>query len=214
MKQRKRILLLSSFAVLPFTFFAFRILTTILGPKWGYFAGFGAYWVFTMLITWFMTNSRKGYFLSMLRGHGDNKKMKLLGVAPLLPVVGVFFISFLPNAVRLTVPTGVLVLAMAILNGSIEEIYWRGLYLKEFGNNIVIGLFLSTILFGAWHFSLWFAKGIEYSGGLLALVGGAYLMGLLWSYSSRKIGNIRMCIVGHVFVNVFAFTGLFVNNSF
>ncbi|MCK5065185.1 MAG: CPBP family intramembrane metalloprotease, partial [Candidatus Fermentibacteraceae bacterium] len=91
---------------------------------------------------------------------------------------------------------------------------WRGLYLKEFGNNIVIGLYLSTLLFGVWHFSLWFVEGIEYSGGLLALVGGAYLMGLLWSYSSRKIGNIRMCIVGHVFVNVFAFTGLFVDNSF
>lgn len=203
MKQKKRFLLLSPFAVLPFTFFSFRILATTLGPKWGYFAGFGAYWTFAMLIIWFMADSRKGYFMSMLRGYGDNKKRKLLGAAPLLPVAGVFFISFLPNAVRLTVPTGVLVLTMAILNGSIEEIYWRGLYLKEFGNNIVIGLFLSTVLFGAWHFSLWFAKGIEYSGGLLALVGGAYLMGLLLSCSSRKIGNIRMCIVGPVFVNVF-----------
>lgn len=214
MKQKKRILLLSSFAILPFTFFTFRISTTILGPKWGYFAGFGAYWAFALLIIWFIADSRKGYFRSMLRGNGDNEKRKLLSVAPLLPVAGVFYISFLPSMARLTVQTGALVLAMAILNGLIEEIYWRGLYLKEFGNNIVIGLYLSTLLFGVWHFSLWFVKGIEYSGGLLALVGGAYLMGLLWSYSSRKIGNIRMCIVGHVFVNVFAFTGLFVDNSF
>jgi membrane protease YdiL (CAAX protease family) len=103
---------------------------------------------------------------------------------------------------------------MAVLNGSIEEFYWRGLYLLEYRDNVPIGFFLSTLLFGAWHFSVWSARGIVYKDGIVALIGGAYVMGLLWAWVARSQGNIRAVVFAHVLVNLFAFTSLFVDNGF
>ena len=54
---------------------------------------------------------------------------------------------------------------------------------------------------------------MNYQGGFIALVGGAYIMGMLWCFISRKVQNIKYCIMAHVFVNFFAFTGLFVQNN-
>ena len=214
MKNNKTILLISSFIVFPFTLVVFRMATTILGPKWGYLFGFGVYWAYALSITWILTTKEKRYLSSILRTNSKIKYRLLFNAAALLPVPGVFFISFLPNASHLSLQTGILVLVVAILNGLIEEIYWRGLYLKEYGSSLLIGFILSTLLFTTWHFSLWYAKGIEYQGGLLALVGGAFIMGLLWSFISRKVKSIKICIIAHIIVNIFAFTGLFVENSF
>jgi membrane protease YdiL (CAAX protease family) len=103
--------------------------------------------------------------------------------------------------------------SLAIINGVIEEIYWRGLYLKEFHHNIWLGFFLSSLLFAMWHISLWFARGIKYQSGMPALVGAALMMGFLWSFVARKAKNINTCITAHCFVDVFAFTCLFVGNG-
>ena len=86
--------------------------------------------------------------------------------------------------------------------------------LKEFENSFFFGFVVSSVLFGMWHISLWYLKGITYHGGFAALVGGAFAMGLLWSYSARKLKNITLCIYAHILVNIFAFTGLFVDNNF
>ena len=120
----------------------------------------------------------------------------------------------MPNTLNITMINFIIIIFVSIINGVIEELYWRGIYLKEFENNIFIGLFLSSILFGTWHISLWYLKGIIYHGGFMSLVGGAFLMGLLWSFSSRKLKNINYCICVHILVNIFAFTGLFVENKF
>jgi membrane protease YdiL (CAAX protease family) len=214
MKSNKTILLISSIIVFPFTLVVFRMATTMLGPKWGYLFGFGIYWAYALTIIWILTTTKKRYLRSILRTNSKIKYRLFFNATALLPVVVIFFISFLPNVGYLSLQTGILVLIAAILNGLIEEIYWRGLYLKEYGNSLLIGLILSTLLFTIWHFSLWYAKGIEYQGGLLALVGGAFMMGMLWSFISRKLKNIKICIIAHIMVNIFAFTGLFVQNSF
>ncbi len=214
MKSYKTILLISSIIVFPFTLVVFRMATTLLSPKWGYLFGFGVYWAYSLSITWILTTTEKRYLRSILRTNSKIKYRFLFNATALLPVVGIFFLSFLPNVSYLSLHTGILVLIAAILNGLIEEIYWRGLYLKEYGNSLLIGLILSTLLFTTWHISLWYAKGIEYKGGLLALVGGAFMMGLLWSFISRKVKNIKICIIAHIIVNIFAFTELFVQNSF
>ena len=104
-------------------------------------------------------------------------------------------------------------LLLLFIIGPGEEIYWRGLYLKEYGDNLFVGVLLSTFLFTLWHISLWHIKGLTYQGGLIALVGGAYIMGILWCFISRKVQNISYCLIAHVFVNIFVFTGLFVQNS-
>lgn len=214
MKDKKRILLISSFILLPFTFVLFQLTTLWLGPKWGYVTGFLGYWSYCLLTVWLLSGSDRNYFKDMWNQQRRGKYMKWLALAAFIPAFGTFFVSFLPNAAKLTLVTGALLLFMVTLNGSIEELYWRGLYLLEYSDNAWIGFILSWILFGAWHVSLWFARGVIYKDGFLALVGGAYGLGPIWTWVARSNRNLRAVIPAHILANLFAFTALFVDNGF
>jgi len=76
------------------------------------------------------------------------------------------------------------------------------------------GFLLSLLLFGAWHVSVWFARGVIYKDGFLALVGGAYGLGLIWPWVARSNGNLRAVVPSHILVNLFALTAFFVDNGF
>lgn len=214
MKHRKRLLLISSLLMLPLTFGLFQLTTLYFGHKWGYVLGFAGYWSYCLLTALLVSGADINYFKRMWREQPVGSNTKRLSVLAFIPVFGVFFVSFLPNAAELTLSTGLLLTIVVLLNGSIEELYWRGLYLLEYGDNIRIGFVLSWILFGAWHVSLWFARGVVYTDGFLALVGGAYGLGLIWTWVARKSGNLRAVVPAHILVNLFAFTALFVNNKF
>lgn len=106
------------------------------------------------------------------------------------------------------------VLIYAILNGSIEELFWRGTFHNIYGSDRVRSYLLPTILFTCWHFSLLFANGMSYHGGALALVGGAGVMGLIWGLTMYKTRNIKLVIVAHVMSNFFAFSQLLYENLY
>jgi len=214
MQNKKRILLISSFLLLPVTFSLFQITTTFLGAKFGYVTGFLGYWAYCLIIAWLVSGADWNYFKSMWNQQQDSKYAQWISLAAFIPVPGVFFASFLPNVTELTLSAGALLIFMVLLNGSIEELYWRGLYLLEYPDNPRIGFILSWFLFGAWHISLWLAKGIIYKDGFLALVGGSYGLGLIWTWVARSNKNLRVVIPAHILTNLFAFTALFVDNNF
>jgi CAAX protease family protein len=213
MRNTKRILVVSSLILLPFMFGLFQLTTLYLGTKWGYVTGFLGYWAYCLLTAWLVSGGNLNYFKGLLNQHG-NKYATWIGLAAFLPAMGVFFVSFLPNLAELILSAGVLLIIMVLLNGSIEELYWRGLYLLEYPNNPRIGFLLSWLLFGAWHISLWFARGIIYKDGFLALIGGSYGLGLIWTWVARSNKNLRAVIPAHILTNLFAFTALFVDNGF
>jgi hypothetical protein len=213
-QSRRRILLISSVLLVPFTLVAFQVTTRLLGPRLGYLVGFGLYWGYTLIVAGSLSHGRQGYLHNLLRQGALTRPQLLWSALCFVPVLGVFFISFLPNVAALTSRLWLLVVLTAAVNGFVEELYWRGLYLREFGDDGRIGLWLATGLFGAWHVSLYLIEGISYRGGLGALVGGATMMGLLWSYASRRVGNIAASSMAHSLVNTFAFTGLYIDNGF
>ena len=214
MQNKKRILLVSSLILLPFTFGLFQLTTLYLGPKWGYITGFLGYWSYCILTAWLMAGLNWNYLKGMWNQQQGGKYAKWIALAAFIPAFGVFFVSFLPNVANLTLSTGALLMFMVLLNGVIEEFYWRGLYLLEYPDNTRIGFILSWLLFGAWHISLWFARGIIYKDGFLSLVGGAYGLGLIWTWVARSNGNLRAVVPAHILANLFAFTALFVDNVF
>ena len=214
MNNKKRILLISSLFMLPFTFGLFQLTTLYFGAKWGYVSGFGGYWAYCLINALLVSGADMSYFKRMWNGRSDNSSAKWFSLLAFVPAFGVFFVSFLPNAAELTLSTGLLLVIVVLLNGSIEELYWRGLYLLEYPDNARIGFILSWLLFGAWHVSLWFARGVVYADGFLALVGGAYGLGLIWTWVARTNRNLRAVVPSHILVNLFAFTTLFVHNGF
>ena len=214
MQTKQRILLVSSLLLLPYTFGLFQLTTLALGHKWGYVTGFLGYWAYCLIIAWFLSGSDWNYFKTLWNQPRNNKYATWIGLAAFIPALGVFFVSFLPNVAKLTLSAGVLLVGMVLLNGFIEEVYWRGLYLIEYPDNSRIGFILAWILFGAWHVSLWFARGMIYKDGFLALVGGAYGLGLIWTWVARSNRNLRTVVPAHILANLFAFTALFVDNGF
>ncbi|MGH2583234.1 MAG: CPBP family intramembrane glutamic endopeptidase [Anaerolineales bacterium] len=192
----------------------FQMTTTYLGSKWGFITGLIGYWAFCLLTAWLMADLDWSYFRDAWSTVNKNRYAKWVFLAAFVPVVPTFFGLFLPIIAKLTFATAALVIFTSVVNGPIEEFYWRGLYLLEFRGNNRIGFFLSTLLFGAWHFAVWFAKGVYYSGGVIPLVGGAYLLGVLWAWVTRSTGNFRAAAFAHIVVNLFALSGLFVDNGF
>ena len=214
MQSKKNILLASSLLMLPFTFGWVQFTTAFLGAKWGYVTGLAGYWVYCLLTAWLVSGGDLNYFKNMWNKQQHGKYVKWISLAAFIPVLGLFFVSFLPNVAQLTLSTGILLVSVVVLNGSVEELYWRGLYLLEYPDNFLLGFILPWIFFGAWHISLWFARGVLYKDGFLALVGGAYMLGLIWTWVARSKGNLRAVVPSHILVNLFAFTALFVDNGF
>ncbi|MGD9200966.1 MAG: CPBP family glutamic-type intramembrane protease [Chitinispirillia bacterium] len=213
LRSKKSILLFSSVLIMPVMSLLFLSLTRVLGPKTGYFTGFAVYWIYCIIIFILLINKRVGQFNHIYRIHLNTGKNILVSVLAFLPVFAVFYIQFLPVISSITTAVFILAMVNAILNGIVEELYWRGLYLVEYRNNIYIGLWLSVFLFGAWHISMYLIEDI-YFGGFGPLVGGALLMGLLWSFISRTQNSIFMPTAAHILVNFFAFTGLYLENAF
>lgn len=214
MQNKKRILLISSLLMLPITYVWLQLTTSFLGAKWGYVTGLAGYWFYCLIAVWLVSGGKMNYFKEMWNRQQSGNYVKWISLAAFLPALGLFFVSFLPNAAQLTFATGILLVLVVLLNGSIEELYWRGLYLLEYTDNFFLGFILPWLFFGAWHISLWFARGVVYKDGFLALVGGAYMLGLIWTWVARSNGNLRVVIPSHILVNLFAFTSLFVDNGF
>ena len=214
MENKKRTLLVSSLVILPFTFVLFQLTTLLLGTKWGYVTGFLGYWAYCLVTAWLVSGGDGNYFKRMWTQQRGNNYATWISLAAFIPALGVFFVSFLPNVAMLSLSAGALLIGMVLLNGFIEELYWRGLYLLEYPNNTRIGFLVAWLLFGAWHVSLWFARGMIYKDGFLALVGGAYGLGLIWTWVARTNENLRAVVPAHILANLFAFTALFVDNGF
>ncbi len=214
MQNKKTILLISSLLMLPITYFWVQFTTSSFGAKWGYITGLAGYWVYCLIIAGLVSAGNMAYFKSLWNNQNSGKYIKRISLLAFMPALGLFFVSFLPNVGQLSLSTGVLLVIVVALNGFIEELYWRGLYLLEYPENSRIGFFLASILFGLWHISLWFAKGVLYKDGFLAMVGGAYVLGLIWTWIARLNGNLKVVIPSHILVNLFAFTALFVDNGF
>ncbi len=210
----KRVLLGSSVLLIPFTLVAFQITTRLWGPRFGFLIGLGLYWGYTLIVTGWLSRGSEGYLRELFKLGAWTRPRILCYSLCFIPTFGVFFIAFVPTVASITQQILLLAVVTAAINGFVEELYWRGLYLREFRDDARIGLWLATGLFGAWHISLFLIDGITYHGGFGALVGGATVMGLLWSYASRRTGNIVANSLAHVLVNLFAFTGLYINNGF
>jgi membrane protease YdiL (CAAX protease family) len=129
-----------------------------------------------------------------------------------IPCVATFFVVFKNYAPKVGIPVLLIALSSALINGTFEEMLWRGAYNKIFNNNIILGYLYPSVFFGIWHIALYLAKGMVYQGGFASLVGGASFMGLLWGLVVYKTKSIKVVTFAHILTNFFAFTGMIFEN--
>ncbi|WP_428539543.1 CPBP family intramembrane glutamic endopeptidase [Profundibacter sp.] len=101
----------------------------------------------------------------------------------------------------------------AIINGTAEELFWRGAFIQHFPQNARYAVIYPLVLFTAWHIALALIKGVHYQGGALALIGGAAIMGLLWSVLAWRTKSIYLSTLSHIGVNMMAFPAVLLANG-
>jgi membrane protease YdiL (CAAX protease family) len=192
-------------AAFPLLALAFYVGTRKLSPFWGYGMAMAFYWfaVLVPLIIWRggFRKARCGVVLPSL-------PLMILNLLPIAVVAAVAILAFAQNPL----PVGIIgaVLTAALINGTLEELFWRGTLLH---NDATPGAQAGQlVLFTGWHVALLTASGIVLTGGPLALLGGAAAAGLLWTWARMQTGAIGFGILCHISLNIFAFTELAVKN--
>lgn len=185
----------------------FPLLTNTFGKTVGYISAYAIYLLFGLTgIVLFGSET--------IPNSSPNMCGKWYDMLAFFPAIPVFFVAFVPIAGNVSTPVILIAAAYAAINGSIEELFWRGCYNKQFSSHVTFAYIYPTILFSLWHFALYFANGIHYSGGWAALVVGAAFMGAIWGFVVYKTKSIKTVIFAHILVNFFAFSQLIYQNWF
>ncbi|MGJ8625621.1 MAG: CPBP family glutamic-type intramembrane protease [Sulfitobacter sp.] len=178
--------------------------TQTLGPAMGYATVFLVYWFGFCLPLGLFFQGRRAALRNLRFG---------TGAAPWVPlaiacqVVVIAVANYVLWPAHVTVGAICLAGAAALINGFSEEFFWRGAYL-ELGRGNPVFQSLGVLLFGLWHVPLMFAQGVDYQGGAVALIFGAWGLGAFWAVVASRTDGIGWPIVAHIVSNVFAFTGV------
>jgi uncharacterized protein len=184
----------------------YRVFAARLGPRWGYFAGFLSYWGVWALLVPLRVVGRWGLRELFRGGRPSLGQPRWIGLTCLLlpPLLGYSY-AF-PRQRRTATPTIVLASAgLALVNGTLEEVLWRGLYATVFPNRLILGYLYPTIGFAVWHVAPQTVVPSPYPGGTLSFVGSGAVVGLLYGWVAWRTRSIRWTTVSHV---LFDFSGL------
>ncbi|EYD76449.1 hypothetical protein Rumeso_01870 [Rubellimicrobium mesophilum DSM 19309] len=97
----------------------------------------------------------------------------------------------------------------AIVNATLEELFWRGALLPRATPRAAAG---ALGLFTLFHLAWLGALGLETGAGPLAPVLAALALGGVWTAARLVTGTVGAGILGHAAVNLFAFAGVAARN--
>ncbi|KKB07712.1 CPBP family intramembrane glutamic endopeptidase [Devosia chinhatensis] len=181
-------------------------------PRAGYLFALTFYWLFFCLpvIGWHALPANEGGLFSEKLPWRDWWLVPLL-----LAQVGIVaVIAFAPNTNFLTSGGMWLAILLAVINGPLEEMAWRGGFIGTFRNRPRLGFWLGWVLFTAWHVPLALSVGVTFEGDWPALLGGAAVLGLFWNWIAWRTGSVFYVSMAHALTNIFAFWLLLDRNGF
>jgi membrane protease YdiL (CAAX protease family) len=170
----------------------FQLAEAWFGAKLGWYLGFLVYWPVWCVLFPLWAIGPAGIRAAVQRRRTPRWAWVLLSVPPLFALLG-----------RGTIGGGsdepVAWILMAGVNGTLEEVLWRGVYATHFADSARWGVAWPTLWFAVWHFAPgWVAMGSR----AWVLVAGAAVFGLTMSWVAYKTRSIRWTIVSHVLAGV------------
>ena len=205
-------LVLHALALIAALVFAVPALTGAFGGPQGYLLSLCLYWLAFCIpvILWHVRGRRDPHLFSERLRWRDWFVPLLL----LLQVTVVAIAVFMPNTARLTTNGAMLAALVGLINAPLEEAAWRGGFMTRFADRPRLGFWVGWLLFTAWHAPLLLSQGIVFEGGWLALMGGAAVLGLFWSWIAWRTGSIFWVTIAHWLTNAVTFWVLFNSNGF
>lgn len=213
MTRGQTALVVHALALTAMLFLAVPALTRSLGGPAGWLGSMALYWAFFCIPVIVFHVGREGLHDLTRIGLEPGQRWVPWLLAAQLALVAIATTSTMEAGLA----TGAigLAVALALVNGTLEEAAWRGGFYRAFGERRVLGFVIGLSLFTLWHVPLALAHGIDYgAGGAASLVGGAALLGLVWSIAVWRTGSIFWVSLAHIGTNIFAFSALFSSNGF
>jgi membrane protease YdiL (CAAX protease family) len=188
------------------TLLVFRAAGRALGPRRGYFAGFLFYWlVGCLLLPVLLVDPPQLAHLFRAPAAAFGSPAWVGAACLLLPLVLGYGYAF-PRAVRRASLAIMLAsLALAAVNATLEEVLWRGLFVRLFPGSFVWAVVFPAIGLGLWHIAPQTLTPNKAPGGSLSFVIVAAVLGLMWGWVAFATGSILWTTVSHI---LFDFSGL------
>ncbi len=208
MNIKQKFLLIYPIFIVATMLLLFPMLTEQLGKATGFVVSNLAYWLFCVIpAVVIFKGTRKLKEMYTL----NFSKHKIYTFLAFLPAVVTAMVSFVPIIGKAGIVTVLTAVPIAIVNGTVEELFWRGTYNKAFGR-FVFAFLYPTIMFTAWHVALTFSKGIEYKGGDFILLAGAAITGILYGLTCYKTKSLGIITLSHILTNFFGYCGMLYDN--
>ena len=204
MSNRKRIL----FIILPVllilsTSVVFYTATLFFGRNWGYITGFFFYYIIWCLIIPLTLTRRK--FLNFFKSESSFLKWKNWWIVILFAstVISPVFMFFIPKFASINPWLILLAVPLSIIHGHCEELFWRGLYVKEFPGSIVWSIIVPSVFFTLWHIAPQFSIRSEHP---VIFIISTIPLGVTYAIVSFVTKSAGWSAAGHAISTFFAFS--------
>jgi|GEM_PF-1498389 len=156
--------------------------------------GLGSYWLLLLV------GIRRGGW--WLRPRLPPWPVALICLAPVL----LLFAAAFPYLLRLSPPVLAVVALAALLNGTLEEAFWRGALVPRLGPGNWAGAAAPVLLFALWHVApAMIAARLDAPGGAAGMILGALALGVLAMAARLGSGSAGFGAMLHALVNLCTF---------
>jgi uncharacterized protein len=205
LRRRRVAALLAPPLLIGSTYVVFQVLVAWWGDRWGYLGGFLFFWLFWCAGFSFWALGVDGVKAVLRDAQPRLPHPQVLWLVLLaVPVAGGFATVLLPDLPRATVAVVALAWLIAVVNASMEELFWRGMYIRLFPGRLVAGWLYPAALFALWHIA-----PTSIRGSAIVLVGAAAYLGLVYGWVAYRTGTIRYTILAHILLNAMGLTFAF-----
>ena len=201
-KTKVSLLLLLPLILTSTTALIFYVSSNFFGDNLGYAIGFSFYYVLWCYGVTLAVMGKTG-FVSMFKEVNPlfSKKNWYLVVIFFFLVLGTVMMYLVPSINEATLNLILLAIPIAIVHGIGEETFWRGIYIRTYPKNILLGVIYPSITFALWHFSPQIVFPAE---NLLAFVGSTLFLGFSYAIIAYKTGSIKWVALLHVLGSLLA----------
>lgn len=185
------------------TYAVFQLLIPIAGARAAYFTGFAFYWLLGGIALPLLLIGRDGVASLFARRSGGVSFWFVVSLMLLaVPVAfGLLFASPLifPMASGATIAS---LVAYGIVNGTCEEIFWRGTFAHRFPSNRWLGMFYPAVMFSVWHLVPWLVFPPFLDVPAIAVLAVVFPIALIYNWVAWSTGSIRWTVMSHVLTNI------------
>ena len=202
-RHSQRWFIMAPLVLMATTYAVFELLIPIAGEQAAYFTGFAFYWLLGGIAFPILLVGRDGV-ASLFARQSAVVNFRFAISLVLLAVPVVFGLLF---AFPLIFPTasGAMIaslVAYGIVNGTCEEIFWRGTFAQRFPSNRWLGMFYPAVIFSSWHLVPWLVFPPFLHVPAIAVLAVVFPIALIYHWVAWSTGSIRWTVMSHVLTNI------------